>query len=171
MLRYVLACALALASPSVFAARPTDAQIDKLLETTHARSMVENMMSQVEGMQKQLVDQSLEGRTLTAAEQAKIDRLISITSRTLRDTMTWERMLPMYHRIYAESLEAEDIDAMIAFYETPAGQHVLERMPAIVQKSLVEVQQLLAPALKKMQQDIADELATMETEAKAAKAE
>ena len=164
MLRHVLACALALASPLAIAGKPTDAQIDRLLEVTHAHSLLDGMMGQVDGMQKQIIEQALDGRQLTPAEQAKLDRIVAIGSRTLRDTMTWERMLPMYHRIYAESLDAEDIDAMIAFYETPAGQRVIERMPVIAQKSVSEVSQLLAPAIKKMQQDIAVEVAAMKAE-------
>jgi hypothetical protein len=170
MLRYVLACALALASPLAFAGKPpTDAQIDRLLEITHARTMVDGVLGQMETMQKQMFKQVLEGREPTPEEQAQIDRIGAISLRTVRETLTWDRLVPMYHRIYAESLDADDIDAMIAFYETPAGQHVIERMPVILQKSMGEMQQLLVPALKQMQEDIAAEVAKMKAEERAAK--
>ena len=164
MLRYVLACALALASPLAVAGKPSDAQIDRLLEITHARTMLEGMLGQMEGMQKQMVSQMLAGRQPTPEEQAKIDRIIAISARTISETMTWDHMLPIYHRIYAESLDAEDVDAMIAFYGTPAGQRVIERMPVIAQKSVAEMQQLLVPAIKQMQEELGAEVGAMQGE-------
>jgi hypothetical protein len=37
--------------------------------------------------------------------------------------------------IYAEHLSLEDIQALVAFYQTPAGQHVIKALPQIVQES------------------------------------
>lgn len=39
--------------------------------------------------------------------------------------------------IYAQNFTDEELDGIIAFYETPIGQSVLEKMPAVVQESLV----------------------------------
>jgi len=39
--------------------------------------------------------------------------------------------------IYAQHFTIEELDAIIAFYKTPAGQSVLEKMPLVLQDSML----------------------------------
>lgn len=59
---------------------------------------------------------------------------------------------------YQAHLSAEDADGIIAFYKTPAGQHLLLAMPAIVQQSQEAGQQLgeqvMLDVLKRHQAEI-----------------
>lgn len=43
--------------------------------------------------------------------------------------------------IYMESFTEEDIDAILAFYHTPVGERMLEKLPEITQKSMTLGQQ------------------------------
>jgi hypothetical protein len=50
---------------------------------------------------------------------------------------------------------------MIAFYTTPAGQAVVAKMPAAMQNTMNEIQQMMTPVmqqLQRMQQDVAAEM-------------
>jgi hypothetical protein len=50
---------------------------------------------------------------------------------------------------------------MIAFYKTPAGQAVIAKMPAAMQNTMDEMQQMMLPVMQKMQrmqQDVATEM-------------
>jgi hypothetical protein len=38
--------------------------------------------------------------------------------------------------IYANNFSAEDLQAIVAFYKTPAGQRILEKTPVLAQQSL-----------------------------------
>jgi uncharacterized protein len=38
--------------------------------------------------------------------------------------------------VYTRNLESSDIDEMIRFFRTPAGQHFLEKQPVIMQESM-----------------------------------
>ena len=63
----------------------------------------------------------------------------------------------MYLRIYRKSLSQSDVDGMIAFYKTPAGQ----AMPLILQNTMAEVSQMMGPMMQRaerMQQDLIAEL-------------
>jgi hypothetical protein len=166
MRRIVLALLLCLAAPLAFAGKPTDAQIDRLLAATRARSLVEGMLAQIETTQKQALDAAFAGQKVTPEQRAKADRLMAQLVQRIREGMAWEKLLPMYHRIYANSLDSADVDAMIAFYETPAGQRLIERMPAVMQQSMSEVQGLLMPILNEWEKDFQAEFAaTPATEA------
>ena len=44
--------------------------------------------------------------------------------------MTWDKLRPLYVRIYQESFTQEEIDGLIVFYESPAGIAFVERWPS-----------------------------------------
>jgi hypothetical protein len=170
MRRIVLALALSFAflPRTAFAARPTDAQIDQLLEVTHSHQLVDSILAQIDQLQKQMFGQALAGETLTDEQQAQVDRLLAISSRNIREAMTWEKLSPIYRRIYADTFDGSDVDAMIAFYKTDAGQHVIDRMPTLMQKTMLETQALIAPTMQKMREEMAREIDKMRKEAGAA---
>ena len=41
---------------------------------------------------------------------------------------------------------------MITFYKTPTGQALLNKMPAVLQNTMVEMQQLMQPMMQRMRQ-------------------
>ena len=50
---------------------------------------------------------------------------------------------------------------MVAFYKTPAGQAVINKLPALTQKTMLEVQQMLMrlqPQLQQLQQEFISEI-------------
>lgn len=158
MRRILLAFSLSLAAPLAFAAQPTEKQIDELLALTHAQALLESALEQVEGQQRAVVEQMLQGQPMSPEERARFDGMMSTMSRNLRDAMTWDKMRPVYQRVYTASFEAEDIDAMIAFYRTTAGQRVIDRMPNVMQNTMVEMQALMMPALQEFQEDLTAEI-------------
>jgi hypothetical protein len=170
MLRYVLACALALASPLAVAAKPTDAQVDRLLVALHSRALLESTLAQVEANQRRTIDQILAGRTPTEQERQTIERVIAVSNGYMREEMTWDKMAPMFRKVYADSLDSADVEAMIAFYESTAGQHVIEKMPVIAQKTMSMVQDILVPLMQRMQRDMAADLDKTKVEAGQAEA-
>ena len=158
MRRIVAAIVLSLVAPMAFAGQPTAKQIDEVLELTHAQALLESSLRQVEKSQRDMLDQVLKEERVSPEERAKIDAMLAKMSKSLQAAMAWEKLRPIYHRIYMASFEAEDVDAMIAFYRTPAGQHLIERMPALMQNTMSEMQALMVPTLQQFQQDVTAEI-------------
>lgn len=63
------------------------------------------------------------GRELTAEEQ---DRVKAIFKTTLGEFLTAELWQGSVARVYAENFTAAELDAMFAFYSSPAGRKTLE---------------------------------------------
>lgn len=64
-------------------------------------------------------------------------------------------------RVYRKSFTQGEVDGMIAFYETPAGQAVINKLPAVMQNTVNEMQEMMHPVIQKiqrMQQDVIAEL-------------
>jgi hypothetical protein len=78
-------------------------------------------------------------------------------------------MEPIYLRIYQKSLTQQEVDGMIAFYKTPAGKAVMDKMPIILQNSIEEMKQMMGPMmqrLQRMQQEVRTEMKEEEKEKK-----
>lgn len=148
--------ALLLGAAPAFAGPPSDAQIDRLLELTRARDTLESMWPQLEAMQQQIVEQALagSGQALDAQRREQLQALLARQMRTMRSTMAWERMEPIYRGIYRQTFEAEDVDAMIAFYESAAGRKLIAKTPQLMRNTMQATQHLIEPMLEQMQHDI-----------------
>ena len=165
----IFIAALLLAALSVFPARAQqaqapadDARIDRLLEVTRAREMLDATLPQIEASQQQMLAQMTAGRELDAAQRQRIDALLASSSSAVRKALSWENLAPVYRDIYRQTFTGEDIDAIIAFYESPAGQRMLEKMPALMQNTMTAMQRLIVPMLQQMEHDLAAEVSAAE---------
>ena len=154
---FALAVLLA-AAPFAAAQQPSEAQVDRLLEVMRAKETLDATLPQVQAMQQQMVAQMTADQDLDEEDRARINRMLESTNSSLATVLTWERMGPLYRDIYAQTFTAEDVEAIIGFYESPAGQKTLDKMPQLMQNTMNAVQQLVMPLLQQLEQDIAAEL-------------
>ncbi|MFD0739846.1 DUF2059 domain-containing protein [Lysobacter koreensis] len=149
-----LAALLLLAAPFAAAAPPTDTQVDQLLEVMRARKTVEAMVPQVQAMQQQMVEQVTAGQQLTPEQKQKLDGIVYKSNAQLLGMVSWNNMQPLYREIYRQTFSGEDMDAMIGFYGSPAGQNLLDKMPQLMQNTMSAMQRVMVPLLQQMQKDI-----------------
>ena len=149
---------LLLAAPFAYAQQSTDAQVDRLLEVMRARETLDAVLPQVQASQQQMVAQLTAQQQLEPEERERIERSIAASNARMAQALSWENMEPMYRDIYTATFTAEDIDAMIEFYSSPAGQNLLDKMPQLMENTMGAVQQLIMPMLQELEQDIASEL-------------
>ena len=172
MKSYALALALMLASPlAALAAPPSDAQVARLLEVMRARQTVETMLPQIEASQRQMVDQMMAGREMAPAERQRLDQVLGRSSAQLRKALSWEKLEPIYLDIYRQTFDGQDTDALIAFYASPTGQRLLDKMPALMQNTMTAMQTLGVPMMQELQQDIEAQAQDDKVKSKSAGAE
>jgi len=130
---------------------PSDESLKELLQLCDAAKMIDNMWGQVDAAMKGMITQSTKGQQLTPRQQAAIDSFQSKYSALMREEFSWSKLEPVFIRIYKNSLNQEEIDGMIAFYKTPAGQAVIKKMPVLVQQIMAEMPAMMEPLMQKMQ--------------------
>lgn len=153
-LTLLLAASAAFAPTPVAAQGADDARIDRLLEVTRARQLIDSMLPQVEASQQQMFEQIAAGRRIDADQQAAMERIRERSAAALRQVLAWDNLEPIYRDLYRETFSAEDVDAMLAFYESPTGQRVLDKMPLLMEKTMVAMQRIVVPLLQQLEQDI-----------------
>jgi len=152
--RATLLLVLAAASAPVLAAAPTDGDINRLLSASRAQSMIDTMLPQIEAMQQQQFQQVAAQRKLNAQQQEQLQRIQARTSQTLRQALSWQQLRPMYVDLYKKTFSKEDVLAMAEFYESPAGQSLLDKTPALMQNVMVAIQTRMQPLFADLQKDL-----------------
>ena len=151
----LIAASLLLAGIAPAWATPaTDADVNRLLAASRAQSMLDAMLPQMEAMQAQQFAQIAEKQPLTPEQKAGLQRIQQRTSQTLRQALAWSQMRPMYVDLYKQSFSKEDVLAMAEFYESPAGQSLLDKTPALMQNLMIAIQQKMTPLMADLQKDL-----------------
>lgn len=157
---------LALFSPVLHAADspPSDASLRQLLEVIQAHKTLDGTMAQMDSMMNNFYQQLTAGRSMSAEAQKIFDKGRADVVAMCKQDMTWEKMEPVYLRIYRQSLSQSDVDGMIAFYKTPAGQATITKMPLILQNTMAELGQMMGPMMERAQQMEKDLVAELQSE-------
>jgi len=74
----------------------------------------------------------------------------------IRKKLAWDKMKPVYVKIYGEAFTEEEIVAIVGFYKTPAGRSMLEKLPLVMAKSMELVQPMMQDIGPEVQRIIED---------------
>jgi hypothetical protein len=152
-------------SPSASTA-PSEASIKQLLEVAQSRKLVDSVMLQMESLMQQTIAEATKGRQVPAKVQNDIDQRRAEVVRMMKELLDWKKLEPMYVRIYQKTFTQQEVDGMIAFYKTSAGQAVIAKMPMAMQTTIDEMQGLMGPVMQKLQQMQQDVAAALKAENK-----
>lgn len=159
----LLAITLLLCSSQVFAQalKPTAESIKEVFALTNSRAMITSVQSQIDGMMKTTMQQSMKDQTINAAQQKALDKFQEKIIGIQKEELNWDKMEPLFIEIYGNALTQEDVDGMIVFYKSPAGQSFIKKMPEIMQQTMISMQKMMVPFIEKMKlvsQELSEEM-------------
>ncbi len=126
----VVLTVLALSRPADAEDTELDAKIEKLMEVTNMTAMMKQMAPQIFrqiSLAIRRTNPSIPKREIEAFS----DEMLAVLNDALPEFV--ESMTP----IYKKHFDVTDIDAMIAFYETPTGRKAIRKLPALMQESMM----------------------------------
>ena len=147
----LLVAALTL-SASIQAAPPSDQSVEKLLELTQAGKMMDSAFAQMDGLMKASMKQVTKGKPVGAEEQAIMDRQQSKMIAIMKEEFCWEKMKDSFMKVYSQTFTQEEIDGLIAFYQSPAGIAFVAKQPELMKQTMTMMQERMGPMMKKIQQ-------------------
>jgi hypothetical protein len=89
---------------------------------------------------------------LTPKQQAVIDKFIEKYTAATAEYMTWDRFKPLYMNVYRETFTQEDVNGILKFYQSPAGQSYVAKMPTLMSKIMQQMPDLMTPLMEKAKQ-------------------
>lgn len=135
---------LLLSMPAAFADEASkNAKIEELLQVMHSDQTMSQVFDQMKAMQlAELSKMNVAPERRQAIQEAQQRGI-----KRLQDTLSWDKMKPMMVKIYAETFTEEEIDSVLNFYKSPAGQAFLRKMPLLMQRTMAASQQMVADAM------------------------
>jgi hypothetical protein len=134
--------AQAAAPPAVSA--KSEALVRRYLKAIHFERLMDTMISAMLPVMSDQVAQ--QHPSLTSEQRAMISEVVRDTMREDLMPKMLEKMVPIYAQTFTES----ELEAIVAFYETPVGQSMIEKTPSLAPKSAEVVRELMP----EMQKDV-----------------
>jgi hypothetical protein len=138
-----------------FAAAPSDESVAQLLTLQEVEKAPAFMLEQLDAMAAGTVRQATQGRVLSSEEE-KVVKTFELKSDAvkaeLQERISFDKLKPGYVKIYKTRFSQDEVDQLIAFYQTPTGKMLLAKMPLVTQDSSALIQQNVTPLFQRMQQ-------------------
>ncbi|HWX15164.1 MAG TPA: DUF2059 domain-containing protein [Chthoniobacterales bacterium] len=154
-IQFYIALAVTSAVAVAQSAPPTDESIKQMLTVMHVEKMLDQMFLQMDAAMKsgmeQGLQQSLHGQELNAAQKAAIEKFKEKLSATMKDELSFAKMQDIYLQAYRDTFTQEDVTSITAFYNSPIGKTVVEKIPIAMQKAGTLMQARITPMVQKMQ--------------------
>ena len=121
--------------------QPTKEQLARLFELMHVREQTAIVRRTMTGLLQQQMHAQINGAEdranggkITQEQKAALNRVMDRFVEKAMTLYTIDEMLDDITGIYQRHFTREDVDAYIAFYSSPAGQHFLEIVPIITRE-------------------------------------
>lgn len=139
--------------------QPSRDDLLKMFEVLRVRQQTENVMQTVLVQMKQQIEGDIQKRypNLPPEAFAKLEASINDAVKIYPLNEMLDDLIPVYQK----HLTKTDVDAIVGFYSSPAGQHFLDKMPTMTQEAMktmmAKLQERSAEYADKIQRE-ADEL-------------
>lgn len=146
--------------------QPTREQLAKLFEVMRLRQQLQGYLKMMPGMiQQQMRTQFKEmaakapgGEALKPEQQEALEKILNRYMEKAINIFTIDEMIDDMSGLYQRHLSRSDVDAFIAFYSSPAGQHLLDEQPVIMQEYMPLVMKRAQERTKTLTEELTAEL-------------
>jgi len=103
------------------------------------------------------------GKKLTPEQRAAMEKITNKYVGKAMDLYPPDEMVADMTVLYQQHLSRDDVDGMIAFYSSPAGQHLLDAQPVIAKEYMPLVMSRVSERSKVMMKEMMKEMAEIVT--------
>jgi hypothetical protein len=130
------------------------AKVGELITVMHMDRLMDQMMAAAKSQLEQAAAQMPGGDSLTPEQKKIMADYEEQSLKLVSDALSWNALQPNFIDLYSKTFTEDEIDGMVAFYKSPAGQAMLTKMPQLMTASMTMVQEktvALQPRLKELQ--------------------
>jgi len=116
------------------------AKVEDLIRVTKVSDLMGQMTDQMTTRMKTVAAQQSANHSFTPAQQKLIDDYINQIQSITRNAVSWEKVKPTIIQVYVDTYTDQELDGIIAFYHSPAGQAMIAKSPQLMNKTVQLVQ-------------------------------
>jgi hypothetical protein len=145
--------------------QPSREQLVRLFQVMRIHQQLDTMLKMIPAMAKQQMQAQarelatqMPDKKITPERQAQMDKLMDRIMAKAVNILSFDEMMDDMVGLYQRYLTRQDVEAMTGFYESPAGQHLLDAQPAIMQQYMPMVMKRVTERSKALTDDLAKEI-------------
>ena len=156
-----LICGLICCSANLSFAAPATAQdVDKLINVMNLNQLMQDTLKQLRPQLDQqayvIVQSVVKHENLSPQEQVIANQLADKLYTQSQKMLAWDKLKPVYSKIYGDVFSAEEVKAQIDFYSSSVGQSILQKTPLVAQETMKIMNDQLSSVMQTSQQDFED---------------
>ena len=144
----------------VYAEPAQETSIEKLLVLTDARKLCDSALADTDAIIETTLRPLLKTEGITAEKRQMLESFLNQYKTIVREEFSWQKTLPDYIRIYREIFTEEEIQSLIAFYESPTGQMFVRKTPLIMDKMNDVLSMKMTVIINRMQAALIETMGT-----------
>jgi hypothetical protein len=154
-MRAALAALLALITAQPLFAQnvpPTEDSVRRLLDLLQTHLILDEAMNNMDDFMQKSMEQArqTQGPALNAKQQQIIDQFRTDMVSAIKDELAWSKIEPGIVSAYANTFSQKEIDDMIAFYSTPNGRSISNKLPLVSRQMSTDIHERMLPLVQKM---------------------
>jgi hypothetical protein len=127
-------------------AKTTDEKLQELFNTMNMDATINTMYQQMQSM----MNSRVADRPMSSEQQEIYNKYQEELLSLMQKEMGWDDMQEDLMVIYKQNFTDQEISDMLAFYKSPTGQSVLQKMPVVMQEGMQVGQQMAMKAMPKI---------------------
>jgi len=142
-------------------AKPSEASIRQLFEVMHSSKLLEAYVTQIDGTVRASMQQAFAGQQPTPKQQKIMETLGHNIASLVKEELNWASFEPMMIEVYRNTFTQHEVDGMLKFYRSEAGQAVIAKLPTAMQQTMASMQshvKTLTPKIVQLEKDSAAQL-------------
>ena len=148
----VVAACLFCTQVSAQEVKPSDASLKELMQLVNASDLLKGVDQHMDVVYQNMVQQITKGQAVTAQQQKALDDFHGKMKDILHRQLSWDKLEPQVMQVYRDTLSQDEVDGIIVFYKTPAGQAVIKKMPLIMQATMTMMQKNIPSMMAEVQE-------------------
>lgn len=141
------------------AAPASKADVQRLFDAMHTRQMIHQTTASMSQPMHQMVHEQCQ-RDADKMPPDCEQRLTAVMD-SMTANMPWDEIIDAMIPAYQKHFTKGDIDAFVAFYNSPAGQKLLNEMPAIMTESMQDMMPIMRRYMETVQAQVQAQAADM----------
>jgi hypothetical protein len=96
--------------------------------------------------------EAAQGQVITPERQEILDRMRAKILAVFDQFYNGDALQRLHVRVYQATYTQDEVDGLIAFYKTPAGQALVNKGPLLMQNTMDEMRALMRPMVRQIDQ-------------------
>ena len=144
------------ASGTMRSASPSEESLRQLMVAMQSPKLLDSIQSQVDASLEAGMRAGIGDAKMTPNQRKIVDDVRAKVSALLHEELSWERFEPLLIDAYRQTFSQREVDGMLAFYRSEAGQAVISKMPRVMEITMKRTQDMVASMNPRIQRIVAE---------------